>query len=324
MSEQEQLSLEVSAEGQQTQETAKDEKPIAESGKPKPAGYDPVDVKTASPEEIEARIRYLYDQVKEKKDSSKKIKELESNLREYRTVAKEQSQILAQIMENQNRLGSHLQKQDLDKTEKQIHQELKEAYDKGDIEAFAKANQRLAALQAEQTAQKILQTHQQQAPVNQQRMNGFDPYQAAQMAKNSSALSDDEAMAVKAWQEERDANGNLLRPWAFPSEDADLSQKHKMAWSIAKGVFGGGNTNNTVAEKLAKIDEFMGVKKPVPQAVMSGNLTQGKKVSSVSMSDAQKQMAIRLRAGGLKAKSDADHIAAFRAQLEKAAKGARA
>ncbi len=73
----------------------------------------------------------------------------------------------------------------------------------------------------------------------------------------------------------------------------------------------------TIDQKLAEVDKRMGVSKPAArQNVLAGNLTSARKSPKVSLSPKQEQIAIRTKFGGPKAKSDAEHLEAYRKQIE--------
>jgi len=265
----------------------------------RPAGYDPIDFKTATPEEIEARFHHVYKQVKD-------TKRLERDMREFKKIADEQSRYIEELTTGFSGMASHLQERTFAETEASLNTQMRTALESGDTAQFVEIQNKLIDIRAEK---KLQEQQQKQAPV---------PRQAPQQ-QPVPQLEPEDQRVVNSWQEERDATGMPLRPWAKnrgTETDPDPMFMHALFETQAV-MSNPAYANMDYAQKLAEVDRRMGVKKTGgSQTVMGGNLTGASKPSKLSLSPEQERIAVRMKVGGSKAKSNADHIAAYRAQLE--------
>lgn len=266
----------------------------------KPPGYYPVDPKTAPPEKIEERINYLYRQVK---DSSRTTHEL-------REIAKQQSQLIDDLTQGVGQVVDHLQTKSFAETEASLEQKMLEAFESGNHKDYIKYQTQLVKLSSkpERTAQK---------PQEKEK-----PYQSAQQiasdARKDGYFTPDDERLVEAWQQETDERGNILRPWAVDKSgnpnrpDPDFVKAALIAQQVWED-----NPNRTAQQNLEEVDRIMGVRKTnVNQNVMGGGLTGRQKSSNIRLTPKQQEIAVRTKFGG-PGKSDADHIDAFRKQIEK-------
>jgi hypothetical protein len=74
-------------------------------------------------------------------------------------------------------------------------------------------------------------------------------------------------------------------------------------------------------DKLDELDKRMGTKKQRSgqNSVMGGNFTPRGKSGKVTLTAKQQEIAVRTKFGGPKAKSDAEHLEAYRKQIERLA-----
>lgn len=285
------------------------QKPIEqEKENKKPNGFDPVDFKTASPEEIEARFNRLYGQVKGN----------QRDLSEYRRLSGEQSQIIQsleqRLQELQGGMGKvveHLETKTYADTETQLKSQIRYARENGDWDSYDQLQERLVELKA----QKILKSQQpKQPPQTEQRLHQVrNAAEVADYAVGQGEFTRDDALAVEAWMSEADETGSRVRPWSY----AD-SPEYQYAFQEARSVFTNPKyAKMTTTEKLAEIDRRMGVKtKGFNQPVMGGGLTQPKKTSNVRLSPETEKFVVRTKFGGAKYKTDAERIEAYKKQLQ--------
>lgn len=262
----------------------------------KPAGYAPIDVKTASPEEIQERLNYLYSQVKDSKRT----------MGEYRKITAEQSKLLGELQNGVGAVVNHLQDKTFSDNEAALTAKRNAAYEAGDTKAYHEAQDKLDDLRLEKKMAEKVKPVKQEAPKNNDYTGYDDP--------------EDEAF-VDSWQAEKDESGTRLRPWAFGNHP-----RHHEALIETEAVMKSPRwKDKTMQQKLAEVDRRMGVEKVAnKQNVIGGSFTASRKTAKVTISPRQEQIAIRTKIAGPKA-SDAEHIERYRKQIEKlqSGKGAR-
>lgn len=283
---------------------------IKEEVPDKRAGYNPVDIEKASPEEIKERINYLYRQVKDGNKTNN----------QYRQIAAEQSRQIEELTKGFNGVVSHLTTKNFADSEEAITAQLDAAFAKGDNKGYLEAQKKLINLGVEKrlAADKPVPARQVQQP----QQNGQAYSSATQIARDaegSGELSSEEASYTSAWQNEKDDNGELLRPWSKTADMNNPDPEFRAALNEANGVFNNPRfANKSIEEKLAEVDRRMGVaKRTVSQTVSGMGLTGKSKSSKVTVSSDIEKLAIRSKFGGPKAKTDAEHIEAYRAQIAK-------
>lgn len=266
------------------------------------SGYDQVEF---TPEQ-QKRFDRIYGQVKAQ----------DRKIQEYRTIASDQARAIEELTKSQIQVANRVVEQDFSRAEEEVRNSAQDAYDRGDSRAFLAASEKIAEIKAQKIiAQQMraqTQYQQPQNPQSQQRPNSA--YAAAEYANNSGGLSGDELSTVSSWQEERDHNGSPVRSWA-----KDTDPNFQNALIEARAVFNNPRfAGKSINEKLAEVDKRMGVTRQSPnQNVMGANLTTQKKPNRMSLSPEIEKLAIRTKFGGPKAKTDQDHIDAYRKQLEK-------
>lgn len=266
----------------------------------KPAGYAPVDPVTASPEQVKERLDYLYGQVKHS-DREK---------REMRNILSEQSRIINELSAGQQAVVGHLTQKSFTEGKQQLQTAMQDAWQKQDNRAYIEAQNKLMDLQVEERLAAKQQPVQQQQP--QQRL----PQSAAEIANGAvqrGEINQDEYRATETWQNERDGNGNLIRPWAFGSDPTHLSALYEARSVLANPRLAG----LSYEQKLQEIDRRMGVqKKTSSQSVIGGSLTKPGKSGKLQLTEQQRTIALKTNYAG-KGKSEADHLEKYRQQVEK-------
>lgn len=280
----------------------------------KPAGYDPVDVKEASPEEIQQRLDYLY----------KQVKPTQRELKEAKQIMADQSRMIEELSSGMYAVVDHLQTDATGKAEDTLRLQMQQYLEQGNTAAYIEAHEKLTDLKIKKN-----QPKQQPPQKNEtQKMAYAGAKQVADSALQQDEISTDDARYVETYQSEKDDNGRLLRPWSInKSGDANNPDPDFVEALIeARAVF----TNKryaswTMEQKLTELDKRMGVQKPTGgQTVMGGNLTARGKNTKITLSPKQQEIAIRTKYGSSKgAKTDADYMEAFRKQIESVKTGAR-
>lgn len=263
----------------------------------KPAGYAPIDPVTATPEQTKERLDYLYSQVKHS-DREKK---------EMRKILSDQSRVIDELSKGQQIVVNHLTQKSVAESKEQLKASMQEAWKKGDERSYIEAQTKLQELQVQEQFAS-------QKP--QPQPNGHIPNSAAKIAEGAvqtGELSDTDYRTTESWQNEKDESGNLLRSWAFDSDPAYTNALYE-----ARAVLSNSRYQNwTYEQKLAEVDRRMGTtKRTASQAVMGGNLTKPTKSTKIELSPKQREIALKSKYAG-KGKSEADHLEAFRKQLEK-------
>ncbi len=268
----------------QQQDSTNDNKPT------KPAGYYPIDFKTAAPEEIEQRFDYVYRQVKQS----------ERERQEWKKIDSERQRVILELQEGVGQVVNHLTQKSFSDNESQLQTQMQKALETGDTQNYLAAQNKLIDLKTQQRLAERKPEKQPERAVEKPQQNyEDDPY-------------------ASSWMNERGENGHNLRPWAFNSSDdpENPDPDYIKAAVIAKNVF-----NNmphlTIQQKLAEVDKRMGLQRNgVAQNVMGANLTKGGKSAKVELTNKQREIAVRTKFAGPKA-SEADHVEAFRKAILK-------
>lgn len=276
----------------------------------KPAGYNPVDVTTASPDEIKDRLDYLY----------KQVKPTQRELKEYKQIAADQSKLIEELQSGQHAIIDHLQTDANTKAETVLRQQMQEYLEIGNTQAYVEAHEKLTELKIKKSQPKVSpqKTETQKQAYAGAKQIGNDAFERGE-------ISADDERYVEQYQTEKDESGRSLRPWTVnKSNDPNNPDPEFMEGLIeARAVFTNKRYENwTMAQKLAELDKRMGVAQTAgSQSVMGGNLTMRPKNTKITLSPKQQEIALRTKYAGPK-KSDADHLEAYRKQIEKV-KGAR-
>lgn len=277
----------------------------------KPAGFDPVDVSTATPEQIKARIDRLYANVKRG----------EGETRELREQNRQLMQSLEQLYQGQNQIVSHLQTTDYQEAEGRLQGDRDNAWKAGDLAGYHKANDALVEIRAQKAFdQKMAKQQPQKQTSVQQPISGE---RLVNTAIQRGEIDPAETNIARSWMGETDSSGNIKRSWTQEGDPRNYE-----AALIGKAVFESPlYSNKSMVEKLKEIDRRMGM--PVQQqsggqnVLGTGNLTRGNQRSNIKLTDVERTIAIRTKFAGSKAKSDEDHAAAYlQAKIKSQPKGA--
>lgn len=295
---------------EQTQETTQ------EQPSTKPAGFDPVDFKTASPEEIEARVGRLYGNVKRTEKENRELKQAVEIL----------TQQLGSVVDGQNKIVQHIQQDDYQTTEAQLRQQKRDAWQKGDLEAYETATEKLLDVKAKKYAETRQQSAQKPQENNGLQSNrAISATEALEMSVAAGETKPEEAPILRAYFGETDENGNLKRPWVNVSDirNTQAARVSSVVFDPEHPTFGNWN----LKQKLAEVDRQMGVRSSMQtgsNVLPAGNLTRGAKTNTVKLTALEDQIAVRTKFGGSKAKTDEDHREAYRqAKIKHSSKGSR-
>lgn len=278
----------------------------------KPSGFDPVEF---TPEQ-KARVDRIYGNMKRYEGESRTLKEDNQRLiAAFEALQTQQGQII-----------NHIQTNDFKDAESRLTAERQTAWDKGDITAFNKANDGLFEIKAKKVVSDSLPK---MTPVEQPKNNGYMNGQrmpvtdAVEQALQRGEIEPQEAQIFKSWESQADDTGVKMRPWTDPSHPLNLAAATEGRAVFENPAF----KNKSFADKLREIDRRMGIQTQTSQnnnVLGSGNLTRGNRQPKVELSPQIEKMAIRTKFGGPKAKSDADHVEAYRqAIIRSKAKGGR-
>lgn len=293
----------------------------------KPSGYDPVDL-SGLPEElakpISDRLDYLYRQVK---DGQREKKSVSREINELRGIAQQQYEIINELQNGVGAVVSHWTQTAFANTEAQLQQKMQQALEAGDTAGFFDAQNKLLDIKVQQKLQP--QAQQQKQPQAQPQM--AVPYNSGRAVADDALadgeLTQEDYTAVNAWINERDQSGTAVRPWAVSRtpDNPTNDPVYRRALIEMAAVFDEASpyANLSMEQKLSELDKRMGVQRSQPeQAVLGGNLTTHKKSATLRLTPKQQEIAIRTKFAG-PGKSEADHIAAYRKQIEQTKRGGR-
>lgn len=291
----------------------------------KPAGFDPVDFKTATPEEIEARVNRLYGNVKRTEKENK----------EYRQTIDILTRQFQELQQGQQQIVQHIQTNDYQDTETTLRQQQRTAWDKGDLDGYHSATEKLIEVKTQKAItdrqpkpEKPIQNN------NLQQGRAISATQALEMSVASGETPPDEARILHAYFGEKDDSGNLKRPWVN-GDDVRYSQVSnigRVVFDPNHPTFGSWN----LSQKLAEVDRQMGLRSSAQQGsnvLPAGGLTRTNKTNTVKLSADEERIALRTKFAAANPKlkpeqraslTDADHIEAYRqAKMKHSSKGSR-
>lgn len=296
----------VTSSPETQQESVSHETQQTENTEAKPAGFDPVEF---TPAQLE-RFNRVY-----------------GNMKRYEGKFKEQEQAnhiladqLRQVMDGQQQIVSHLQVSDFQEAEGRLAADRDAAWTKGDVNAFNAANDKLHEIKTQRLLAAQQQKNQPKPQVQQQR--GVDGERIVNGALDKGSLDSAEANIARSWMAETDQSGSLKRPWTQQTDPRNYS-----AALEAQAVFNSPlYADKSMVDKLREVDRRMGIQTQQQggQSVLpAGNLTRPSKTNNIKLSPEIEKLAIRTKFGGPKAKSDQDHIEAWKRAVTKSqSKGA--
>lgn len=297
-------------------QSATEQAATQENGVDKPDGFNPVDF---TPEQ-QARIDRLY-----------------GNMKRYEKESKEQKQAneilisrFQELANNQQQIVTHLQSTDYQETENTLRTQQRTAWDKGDLDGYHAATEKLIEVKA-QKAINARQSNQQKPNENNQQplKNGHDraisATEALEMSVASGETPAEQAPILRAYFGEADENGNLRRPWVNVSDvrNTQAARVAAVVFDPEHPTFGAWN----LKQKLAEVDRQMGVQSRQQQGqnvLGAGNLTRTNQKSNVKLTPQEETIAVRTKFAGSKAKSDDDHKTAYlQAKIKHSSSGNR-
>lgn len=283
-------------------EQVETEKPVE---KEKPEGFDKVEF---TPEQL-ARVNRIYGNMKRYESDARELREINSKLIET----------VSQVQQEQSKVVNHLQIKDYESAENKLKEEARQAYARGDVDNWMSATQKMAEITVKKSLSESAPRQPQQQPQRQPQQ--VSPEDAIQLATQKGDVSPEEANIYRAWVNETDAQGNLKRPWINPNDVRNTTAAFEGRAVFANPSF----QNKSFAERLREIDKRMGMQTSQQgNSVMgAGNLTGGQKTNKVAVTDYEARIAVRTKFGGPKAKSDDDHVEAWRQAKIKSQKGGR-
>jgi len=283
--------IQAAAESADAPETTKQEKP---------AGYDQIDFKTASPEEIEARFNRVFGQLKGNQREMSKARE----------ILAQQSKVIDDLSSGVGMVVTHLTDKTYKETEASLEAQMTTAFESGDIRAFTALQNKLTDMKVEQRLSQKQKA--QPKPAKQVQQPTQDDTQI-----DFNDMPPEDARYTKAWGEETDDSGQTLRPWFNNSgTPQDPDPDYVKAVLVATKIFEQ-YPDRSIQQNLAEVDKRMGVQKTTAgQTVLGGRLQTKPKSSKITLSPEAEKIALRMRFAGPK-KSDAEHLQAYRDQIAK-------
>jgi len=248
------------------------------------------------------------------------MKRYESESKEFRALNEALVREFQNLRVNQEQIVSHLQNNDYQEAESRLAQQRTDAWNKGDFEGYNAANDKINEIKIQKRLAEA--TAKQQPRQVQQPKQGVDGNRVVDGSVDKGVLTPQEADITKIWITETDQNGNFKRPWA-----SDPSDPRNYAAALeAQAVFNSPLfASKPIAEKLREVDRRMGIQGQQTNksnVLPAGNLTNGVKTNTIKLDPAIEKIAIRTKFGGPKAKTDQDHIDAWKRAAIKA-KGSR-
>lgn len=291
-----------------------------------------VDLSTL-PEDIRAPVEARINTITKK--LGLQARKFGSQIQERDDILRQQSEIIAELQSGMGKVVDHLHTKSIADEEANARQLLREAHTTGDTEAFITANERLAEIKARKIAMQN-QPRPKQEQAQQKQPSYRSASEMADDAVNDGDIDPIMGQTVKAWQAETDERGQPLRPWAVSraqqGQDPTTDARYRRAVTIAAEIFdddpesGNPFAGRSVSDKLAEVDRRMGItRNQGGQNVMAGGqLTNTRKSSKITLTPEAQKIALRYKFAGPKG-SDADHLEAYRKQIEKvnSRKGAR-
>lgn len=271
----------------------------------KPAGFEAVEFT----KEQQERVNRIYGN----------MKRYENDAREMRNLNAQLATEITNLTAGQQQIVSHLQVNNFQDAENSLRSDRDSAWKRGDMDAYNTANDKLGEIRTKKALTEIQPKQTAQQPPQ---PRGLDAGRLVNRALEKSDLSSAEANIAKAWMSETDDTGNLKRPWTQEND-----QRNYAAALEGQAVFNSPQwVDKPIGEKLKEIDRRMGIKQQNNsggQNVLSaGNLTRGTRTNNITLTPDIERVAIRTKFGGPSAKTDQDHVEAWKKAVAKSHKGA--
>lgn len=282
--------------------------------------YDRVDL-SGLPEDIripiEGRFAHLSRLMKKNEIKSN------SEIAKWQDLARQQHEAIEELRTGVTAVVDHLGDKGFADAENQIKAQMRAAHESGDTTAFIEANDKLAELKAKKA---ILSQQKQQKPKTEPKQQPRQEFasgnEIANDAFNTGDIDEADVTAIGAWISEKDETDRVVRPWAYSKtpHNPTADPVYRRALVEMAAVFDEASpfANRPMSEKLAELDRRMGTpSNRISQSVMGGNLTMPRKNAKIELSEQQKQIALKTKFGGPKAKTDQDHFNAYLESVKK-------
>ena len=273
-------------------------------------------------EAIEGRFKHLSRLIKKTETRS------ERELAEWRQTAAEQSRLIEELTGGLGGVVNHIQQERIASTEMMLQQRMQSAWESGDTKNYVEAQNQLMDLKVQQRLAQQ-EKPEQKTQTQKQAFAGVpvSGQKFAEEAYNDGDLEPQEHALVQAWSSEKNESGQPLRPWTASRnpENPTSDPLYRRALIEMAAVFDESSPYSQLPmeKKLEELDRRMGVQKSAPQqSVLGANLTTRGKSTKMSLSPKQQEIATRTRFAG-PGKSEAEHIEAYRRQLETVRKGTK-
>lgn len=286
----------------------------------RPANYQGYVDLSPLPEELRTPLERRFAQM------SREMKADKNQLKKFMDLAAQQSEAIENLTNGFGQVTTQLEERAFSEAESQLVAESDAAFESGNMKAYREAEKKLGDLRVKRGIEAALAEREQ--PKQKQEKQPVQP----NYEDSGLYFSEDDMPVLDRWQTETDDSGQLLRPWAKNSSADPRRPDPK----FKRGLFETTDVlsdpryaHMTIEQKLAEVDKRMGVQKQGQQGqrqnVMGGGLTGNRKIGKLTLTPEQQNAAVRMRAGGSKAKSNEDHYKAYLGQLQKIqqSKGAR-
>lgn len=271
----------------------------------KPEGWDRIDFTNATPEQIEKRFSRLYGQTKT----------LQRDIGQYKSIAQQQFDLINELQQGHHQIVSHIQNDDFSRAENQIKTQRDEAFQRGDMQGFNAANDRLIQINTQRAVADLQKQNQPKQNTQPQQNEAYIQVNDVNDAVSKGVISHADASVYDSWSNQTDTYGEPLRPWVNKSDP-----RFQVAELEGQAVFNNpAFRNKSMAEKLSEVDRRMGINSRQPsQAVLGSgaNLTRGKQQSNIKLSPFAEKLAVKTKFAG-PGKSEAEHLEAYRQQIFK-------
>lgn len=256
----------------------------------KPTGYDFVSLDGLDPA-IASQIQARFDRY------HRQLKESDKNNKELRQQVEQMGSDMRKVLDRQ--LNN-----DYNDAVRELKRQREQAEINGDTHRIDQLDDALLELKLAKREQERLG----EAQIKQAQKDMREAATEPKEIDYEEAFGADGAAYMRKWEVEKNRDGSLKRPWAQAGHP-DLED----AMNFGNLVF----TSKKYAklsfqQKLEEIDKYMGVT-PQRQAnsVLSSNLTAGQKKSTIKLTEAQRQVAIRMGLGKTEQESIDKYIKAL-------------
>lgn len=291
----------------ETQEVSHESQETTENQESKPSGFDRVEF---TPEQKQ-RVDRIYGNMKRYENDSKEQRALNERL----------VHTLTELQQSQHQIVNHLQVSDFQEAESKLSSDRDAAWGRGDINAYNAANDKLNEIKV----QKLLTDREKRSQPRQQPQiqpaKGIGADRLVNTGLERGEVTPVDANIARSWMAETDASGNLKRPWTSEADPRNYS-----AALEGQAVFNSPQwADKPIADKLREIDRRMGIQNAQSgqNVLPAGNLTRPSQNNNIKLSPEIEKIAIKTKFGGPKAKSDQDHINAWKTAVLKQSKGAK-